>query len=60
MRPEDAERAAIAVRDSLVQLLDAFAGKFEVGASANSQDIAPEGFDVCHQPPLSCNGGQFC
>jgi len=57
MRPEDAERAAIAVRDSLVQLLDAFAGKFEVGASANSQDIAPEGFDACHQPHFPAMAG---
>jgi hypothetical protein len=57
MRPEDAERAALALRDSLAQLLDAFAGKFEVGASADITDIAPEGFDVCHQPHFPALAG---
>ena len=57
MRPEDAERAATAVRDSLAQLLEAFAGKFEVVASAGITEIAPEGFDVCHQPHFPATAG---
>jgi hypothetical protein len=50
MRPQDAERAATAVRDSLTQLLTAFEGKVEVDAPNDFKDIVPEGFDVCHQP----------
>jgi hypothetical protein len=57
MRPEDAERAAIAFRDSLAQLLDAFMGKFAVGASADVTGIVPEGFDVCHQPHFPAMAG---
>jgi hypothetical protein len=48
MRPEDAERAAIAVHDSLAQFLDAFTGKVVVTVPDNFTDAEPEGFDVCH------------
>jgi hypothetical protein len=49
MRPEDAERTATAVRDSLAQLLDAFAGKVEVHGSEDPSDTMPEAMDVCHE-----------
>ena len=50
MRPEDEERTANAVRDSLAQVLDAFAGKVELtGHRETAAAIAPEGFDVCRE-----------
>ena len=49
MRPEDAERAATAVRDSLAQLLDAFTGKVKITAPDNPEATEPEAFDVCHE-----------
>ena len=50
MRQEDEDRTAAAVRDSLAQLLDAFAGKVELtGHRETAATIAPEGFDVCHE-----------
>jgi len=50
MRQEDEDRTAAAVRDSLAQLLDAFAGKVELtGHRETVATIAPEGFDVCHE-----------
>jgi hypothetical protein len=48
MRPEDAQRTAIAVRDSLAQLLEAFAGK-QVSTTGQATPASPEGFDVCHE-----------
>jgi hypothetical protein len=57
MRQEDEDRTAAAVRDSLAQLLDAFAGKVELtGHRETASTIAPEGFDVCHEahfPPVA-------
>jgi hypothetical protein len=50
MRPEDAERAAAAVHDSLAQLLDGFAGKVVISAPDDPSPNLPEAFDVCHQP----------
>jgi len=50
MRQEDEDRTAAAVRDSLAQLLDAFAGKVELtGHRETAATIALEGFDVCHE-----------
>lgn len=50
MRQEDEDRTAAAVRDSLAQLLNAFAGKVELtGHRETAATIAPEGFDVCHE-----------
>jgi hypothetical protein len=56
LRPEDAERAATAVHDSLVQLLDAFGGKMavNVGAAASTE---PDAFDVCHTARFSAASG---
>jgi len=48
MRPEDAERTATAVSDSLAQLLGAFTGKVSVTAPDNPEPTEPEAFDVCH------------
>jgi hypothetical protein len=53
MRPADADRTAIAVWDSLVQLLDAFAGKFELNAADQATSAGPDGFDVCHATHLN-------
>lgn len=54
MRPEDAERAAAAARMSLVQVLDAAAGReLPQGLPAIAQTPeAPDGFDVCKSDVL--------
>jgi hypothetical protein len=57
MRPEDAERASTAVRDSLSQLLDAFNGKIAITGLDISQPIQPETFDVCHAQHFSAVAG---
>jgi hypothetical protein len=57
MRPADADRTAIAVRDSLVQLLDAFAGKFELNGADQATSAGPDGFDVCHATHFSSGSG---
>ena len=57
MRPEDAERAATAVRDSLAQLLDALGGKFTVTAPNNPEPAEPEAFDVCRAQHFSAAAG---
>jgi hypothetical protein len=48
MRPEDAERAASAVSDSLTQLLGAFEGKIHVELSA-TKEAEPDTLDTCHK-----------
>lgn len=55
IRPQDAQRAAAAVRDSLAQLTDALEGKVDVGVIDDSTGPEPDGFDVCHEshPPAS-------
>jgi len=49
MRPEDAQRAAMAVRDSLAQLLDTFAGKMILTLAGAATGASPDGFDVCQE-----------
>ncbi len=52
MRPEDAERAGKAVRTSLEQLLDAFAGVGSVprdAGDAMATAAGPDDFDVCRE-----------
>src|SRR5262249_11391516 len=49
MRPEDAERAAAAVRDSLAQLATALQGGTHVAEQAGLKPTEPEGLDVCHE-----------
>jgi hypothetical protein len=50
MRPQDAERAAIAISDSLAQLIGALDGKGEPAAAAEGATAAePEAFDVCRE-----------
>ena len=50
MRPQDAERAATAVRDSLAQLLGALDDKANTDAAADGfAETEPEAFDVCQQ-----------
>jgi hypothetical protein len=57
MRPEDADRAATAVRDSLAQLLDAFTGKLVVAVPGDSNPTEPDAFDVCHAQHFSAAAG---
>jgi len=47
MRPEDAKRTALAVRDSLAQLVSALEGKLSVSLSDAGGHIGPEAFNVC-------------
>jgi hypothetical protein len=50
MRPQDAERAAAAIRNSLAQLLGALDGKVDMEAAADGfAETEPEAFDVCQQ-----------
>lgn len=59
MRQEDEDRTAAAVRDSLAQLLDAFAGKVELtGHRETAATIAPEELDVCHEAHFPAFTGQ--
>ena len=50
MRPQDADRAAIAVRASLVQLLEAYEGKGQVKAFRLSEPTvtSPDSMNSCH------------
>ncbi len=51
MRPEDAARAAAAVRDSLVQVLDALAEKVETNLPVEAAgENQPDPFNVCKEP----------
>lgn len=47
MKPADAERAANAVRDSLAQLVDAFAGKVELSGADEAKYAEANAFNVC-------------
>ena len=59
MRQEDEDRTAGAVRDSLAQLLDVFAGKVELTRHRETAaTIAPEGLDVCHEAHFPAFAGQ--
>lgn len=59
VRQEDEDRTAAAVRDSLAQLLDAFAEKVELsGHRETAVTIAPEGLDVCHEAHFPAFAGQ--
>jgi hypothetical protein len=49
MKPEDAARTANAVRDSLAQLLDSFAGKVELSVS-DPKNFEADSFNVCKEP----------
>jgi hypothetical protein len=50
MRPQDAERAASAISDSLAQLIGALDAKGDTDAAADgATETEPEAFDVCQQ-----------
>ena len=50
MQPQDAERAATAVRDSLAQLTAALDGKVDTDAVVDaSEETEPDAFDICQQ-----------
>jgi hypothetical protein len=57
MRPQDAERAATALRDSLAQLIGALDGQVTIDTAADgAAATAPDAFDVCqesHFPALA-------
>ena len=53
MRPEDAERAATAVRDSLAQMLEAFNGKAIVSLPDGPAPTEPDSFNVCQAQRIS-------
>jgi hypothetical protein len=55
MKPEDAGRAANAVRDSLAQLIDSFAGKVDLMV-ADPKNVEADSFNVCKEaqfPPAT-------
>lgn len=47
LKPADAQRASNAVRDSLAQLLDSFAGKLELTAPDDTNYTQADGFNTC-------------
>ena len=49
MGPQDAERAASAIRESLAQLIGALDGKAATDAADGFPETEPEAFDVCRQ-----------
>ena len=58
MRPEDEERAAAAVRDSLSQVLEALAGKAPEGITPlGNGDDQPDAFNVCREPRFPTDVG---
>ena len=59
MRPEDAERAAAAVRDSLAQLATALDGGLHLVEPVVSNTSEPEGFDVCRESHFPAAPGRL-
>ncbi len=57
MLPGDRKRTARAVHDSLVQLLDTFAGNFKLHTEEAADITQPDGFDVCHEEHFSTSAG---
>ena len=58
MGPQDAERAATAVRDSLAQLIGALDGKVDTDAAADAfEETEPDAFDVCQQSHFPAAAG---
>lgn len=58
LRPEDADRAATAVRDSLAQLATALEGGMRMEGQAGEAATEPEKFDVCHESHFPAAPGQ--
>lgn len=59
LRPEDADRAATAVRDSLVQVATALEGGMRMEEQAGVAATEPEKFDVCHESHFPAAPGQI-
>jgi len=59
LRPEDADRAASAVRDSLAQVATALEGRMRMGEQAGVAVTEPEKFDVCHESHFPAMPGQI-
>jgi hypothetical protein len=57
MKPEDAARTANAVRDSLAQLVDSFAGKVELIAD-DPKTVEADSFNVCKEPQFPAGTGR--
>jgi hypothetical protein len=58
MRPEDADRAAAAVRDSLAQVATALDGGIHVLDPVDLKPTEADGFDVCHEAHFPAAAGQ--
>ncbi len=58
MKPSDADRAANAVRDSLAQLLDSFAGKVELTGTDDPKYGEAESFNVCKEAQFPTAAGK--
>lgn len=59
LRPEDADRAATAVRDSLAQLATALEGGMHMAEQASMAAAEPESFDVCQESHFPAVPGQI-
>jgi hypothetical protein len=57
MKPEDAARTANAVRDSLAQLVDSFAGKIDLIAD-DPKTVEADSFNVCKEPQFPLGTGR--
>ncbi|HWG18116.1 MAG TPA: hypothetical protein VN678_09655 [Acidobacteriaceae bacterium] len=58
MKDADADRAANAVRDSLAQLLDSFAGKLELTQADDTNYTQAEDFNVCKETRFPTAAGR--
>ena len=58
MKPADASRAANAVRDSLAQLVDSFAGKVELTSPDDPKYAEAESFNVCKEAKFPSAAGK--
>ena len=59
MSPEDADRAAAAVRDSLAHVATALDGGVRIVEPTEVKATEPEGFDVCHETRFPAAAGQL-
>jgi len=59
LRPEDADRAATAVGDSLAQVATALEGGMRMEEQAGVAATEPEKFDVCHESHFPAMPGQI-
>ncbi len=58
MKPADADRVANAVRDSMTQLLDSFAGKLELTQADDASYGQADAFNVCQETQFPTAAGK--